>query len=230
MSDGNRKDAVTGPKLRQALQERLAERAPRSLQEEAPPTVRRAAVVLGVTELGQGARVGGLPDYGDWQRQPALLLTRRPAHMRRHAGQWALPGGRLDPSETPAQAALRELEEEVGLSLGDDAILGRLDDYETASGFIIRPLVLWLGRAEVLTLDPQEVASAHRIPFTELLRRDAPLLTPIDDSEHPVLRMPVGDDSIAAPTAALLYQFREWCLLGRSTPVAHFSEPHFARR
>ncbi len=73
-----------------------------------------------------------------------------------------------------------------------------------------------------------EVASIHRIPINEFFRKDAPLLNDTDTSEHPVLRMPVGDDWIAAPTAALIYQFREVAIAGRSTRVAHFEQPEFA--
>jgi hypothetical protein len=64
----------------------------------------------------------------------------------------------------------------------------------------------------------------------ELLRPDAPLLNQPRATEHPVLRMPVGERWIAAPTAAFLYQFREWLLLGRPTRVAHFDQPFFAWR
>ncbi len=75
-----------------------------------------------------------------------------------------------------------------------------------------------------------EVASVHRIPVDELLRADAPMLEKLPEHDHPVLRMPVGTSWIAAPTAALLYQFRELCLLGRATRVAHFEQPLFAWR
>ena len=73
-----------------------------------------------------------------------------------------------------------------------------------------------------------EVASIHRIPVTEFLRADAPMLEHRADADHPVLRMPVGKSWIAAPTAAVLYQFRELCLLGTPTRVAHFEQPRFA--
>jgi 8-oxo-dGTP pyrophosphatase MutT (NUDIX family) len=150
--------------------------------------------------------------------------------MRSHPGQWALPGGSIDGDESPEEAALRELHEEVGLELDEAAILGRLDDFVTRSGFAITPIVVWAGAARALVASEAEVASIHRIPVTEFMRADAPLLDPIADSEHPVLRMPVGDTWIAAPTAAFLYQFREVCIAERIVRVAHFEQPLFARK
>jgi 8-oxo-dGTP pyrophosphatase MutT (NUDIX family) len=189
---------------------------------------RRAAVALAVVEEGHGAEVHGIARLPDWSHQPALLLTRRASTMRQHAGQWALPGGRLDEGETPEEAALRELAEEVGLNLGPADILGRLDDYVTRSGYAITPVVVWAGAAAELEANPHEVASLHRIPVAELMREDAPILNRIPQSAHPVLRMPVGTGWIAAPTAALLYQFREVCIAGRDTRVSHFEQPVFA--
>ncbi len=148
--------------------------------------------------------------------------------MRKHAGQWALPGGRIDSGETPEQAALREMAEEVHLELDADAVLGRLDDFVTRSGFVITPVVVWAGAAPCIRPNPAEVASIHRIPIAEFLRADAPLLERVEHSEHAVLRMPVGSGWIAAPTAAILYQFREVCIEGRPTRVAHFEQPVFA--
>ncbi|HMM77482.1 MAG TPA: CoA pyrophosphatase [Gammaproteobacteria bacterium] len=190
----------------------------------------RAAVAVVVLDEAGGADLPGLePPCADSARA-ALLLTRRSAQLRRHAGQWALPGGRLDAGEAPEEAALRELREEVGLRLGDTAILGRLDDYPTRSGFAITPVVVWGGRIRDLAPEPGEVASIHRIPVVEFLRPDAPLLDEGPDPARPVLRMPVADSWIAAPTAAVLLQFREVCLRGRQTRVAHFDQPAFAWR
>jgi hypothetical protein len=72
------------------------------------------------------------------------------------------------------------------------------------------------------------VQSIHRIPIDEFMRSDAPILHPTDDPARPVLLMPVADSWIAAPTAAVLYQFREVCIAGRATRVAHFEQPAFA--
>ena len=190
--------------------------------------LRHAAVAVALTDAGHGAGLPGLPQHAQWSDAPALLLTRRAVTLRNHSGQWALPGGRVDEGETAEQAALRELAEEVDLVLDASAVLGRLDDYATRSGYVITPVVVWAGAARAAQPQEAEVASVHRIPVAELLRADAPMLNQVRGAEHPVLRMPVGERWIAAPTAAVLYQFRELCLLGRPTRVAHFDQPFFA--
>ncbi len=189
---------------------------------------RHAAVALAVTEEGHGADLEGLPRHPHWSEVPALLLTRRAQTLRSHAGQWALPGGRIDTGETPEQAALRELAEEVGLQLQPTDVLGRLDDYATRSGYLITPVVVWAGAARHAVPAEAEVASIHRIPVAEFLRPDAPLLNQVRGAAHPVLRMPVGERWIAAPTAAFLYQFAQVGLLGKHLRVAHFDQPAFA--
>ncbi len=199
-----------------------------AVKAQEPLERRLAAVALTVVDQGFGANVYGLPALTTWSREAALILTMRASGLENHAGQWAAPGGRLEPGETPEQAALRELEEEVDLKLGPEQVMGRLDDYVTRSGFVITPVVVWGGPNQSLSPNPEEVRSIHRIPLSELLRPDAPLLDRIPESDNPVLLMPVGNSWIAAPTAALLYQFREVALRGRRTRVAHFEQPHFA--
>ena len=190
----------------------------------------RAAVALVVADEGMGADIDGIDNPPHWSNAAALLLTRRALHLRNHAGQWALPGGRIEPGETPEQAALREVEEEIGLRLNPSQILGRLDDYATRSGFVITPIVVWAGAVPALQPSPDDVASVHRIGIGELMRPDAPMLETTPHSPHPVLCMPIGSSWIAAPTAAFLYQFREVCLRGQATRVAHFDQPMFAWR
>jgi mutator protein MutT len=194
------------------------------------PSHHAAAVAVALIEEGSGAAVAGVAQPPGWSREAAVLLTRRALTLSNHAGQWALPGGRIDPGETPQAAALRELAEEVGLQLAPSQVLGMLDDYVTRSGFVITPVVVWAGAAATLAPNPQEVASVHRIPVAEFMRADAPLLDPSEDPGRQILRMPVGHSWIAAPTAAVLYQFREVCIAGRLTRVAHFDQPLFARR
>jgi mutator protein MutT len=189
-----------------------------------------AAVVVALVEEGLGAVVDGLSAPRHWSREAAILLTRRAPGMTRHAGQWALPGGRIDEGETAEEAALRELHEEVGLRLEPAEVLGTLDDYVTRSGFVITPVVVWAGTAAELAPNPAEVASIHRIRVREFMREDAPLLEPSEEPGREILRMPVGRHWIAAPTAAVIYQFREVGIAGRATRVAHFDQPVFARR
>jgi len=167
---------------------------------------------------------------GDDSGQACFLITRRASGMRNHPGQWALPGGRIDPGETPEQTALRELHEELGLALEADAVLGLLDDFVTRSGYVITPVVCWGGEAGELAPNPDEVAAVHVVPVRELENPDIPQLRAIPESDRPVLSlpMPVLGTSIHAPTAAVLYQLREVALHGRSTRVAHYEQPVFA--
>ena len=194
----------------------------------AEPAHRAAAVALAVIDAGHGADLAGFPAHQHWSVDAALLLTRRAGKLRNHAGQWALPGGSVEPGESAEEAALRELSEEVSLQIDASAILGRLDDFATRSGFVMTPIVVWAGAARGMRANPDEVASIHRIPLSEFLRADAPMLETVASSAHPVLRMPVGKHWIAAPTGAILYQFREVCVYGRHTRVGHFEQPEFA--
>lgn len=189
---------------------------------------RHAAVAFTLLNCSRPADIGDIPHHASSPGEAAFILTTRTAKLSSHGGQRAYPGGRVDPGESAQQAALRELEEEVGLSLGADSILGRLDDYPTRSGFVITPFVVWAGADVELTANPDEVERIHRIPLVELLREDAPILKQTDAGEHPVLRMPLGNEWFAAPSAAIAYQFREVALLGKSTRVAHFDDPRFA--
>jgi mutator protein MutT len=212
-------------RLKRLVEESLSAFTVRSLAVELGHA---AAVAIAITDEGHGADLPGMPRHAEWSTQAALLLTRRSASLRNHAGQWALPGGRIERGETPEQAALREMNEEIGLHVDDSAVLGRLDDFVTRSGYVITPVVVWAGAARVHAINHDEVESIHRIAVDEFLRPDAPMLDHVEGNEHPVLRMPVGDAWIAAPTAAILYQFCEVCIRGLATRVAHFEQPLFA--
>jgi 8-oxo-dGTP pyrophosphatase MutT (NUDIX family) len=166
----------------------------------------------------------------DAEGRACFVLTRRAGGLRRHAGQWALPGGRLDPGETPDQAARRECLEEVGLAVPESAVLGRLDDYPTRSGFVITPVVVWSESAAALRPDPTEVAEIHLVPLAELERPGVPHLRRIPESERPVISIPLVGTHIHAPTAAILFQLREVAVWGRATRVSHYEQPVFAWR
>ncbi len=209
----NADSLVNGPALKERMMRHLGEFETRQI---APEGRKSAAVSMTVVS--------------DREDRGAFILTRRSARMNHHAGQWALPGGRLDPGETPEEAALRELAEEVGLDLDKSAVLGRLDDYPTRSGYLITPVVIWGGGKVELKANPQEVEAVHRIPFTCLYRPGSPEFVTIPESDRPVIRMPIAGSRIHAPTAAVIYQFREVALSGRATRVDHLEQPVFAWR
>jgi 8-oxo-dGTP pyrophosphatase MutT (NUDIX family) len=159
---------------------------------------------------------------------PSLLLTRRRASMRAHAGQWALPGGRRDAGETAAEGALRELAEEVGLHLSADAVLGLLDDYVTRSGYVMTPVVCWAGDAGELTGSAAEVASIHQVPLADL--DVEPRFISIPESDAPVIQLPLLGGYLHAPTAAIVHQFCRIACGGDVQRVAHYEQPVFAWR
>lgn len=161
----------------------------------------------------------------------AFLLCRRASRMNRHGGQWALPGGRVDPGETAEEAALRELDEELGVRLPPESVLGRLDDYGTRSGYVMTPVVVWGGAHLELHPNPDEVAHAYRIGLHQLCRPDSPRFVTIPESPRPVVQVPLGGDLIHAPTGAVLVQFRWVALDGRiHERVDEFEQPVFAWR
>jgi 8-oxo-dGTP pyrophosphatase MutT (NUDIX family) len=158
----------------------------------------------------------------------AFLLCRRASRMKRHAGQWALPGGRIDDGETALDAALRECDEELGLRLDASSLVGWLDDYPTRSGYVITPVVLWGGAIPAMAPSPDEVLAVYRIGL-HALRDGEPRFISIPESERPVIQLPLGNDLIHAPTGAVLHQFREVALHGRAGGrVDHFEQPVFA--
>ncbi len=186
---------------------------------------RRAIPAGGLTPAAVAVAVTVDPDGAD-----AFVITRRAERLRAHAGQWAFPGGRLDPGESAEQAALRELREEVGLGLGSDAVLGLLDDYETRSGYLITPIVVWAPDPSGLAANPDEVEELHVVPLLDLEHPSIPRLRRIPESDRPIIQVPLAvlGTEINAPTAAILYQFREVAIHGRDTRVAHYEQPVFA--
>ena len=162
--------------------------------------------------------------------EAAVLFTLRSSRLGRHGGQFALPGGRIDEGESDVAAALRELDEELGVKLGEERVLGRLDDFATRSGFRITPVVAWAGAGLHLKPHAGEVAETYHIPLAELDSAAIPHFEAGPKPGRPVLysRLPSLGHQMYAPTAAILYQFREVALRGEATRVAHYDQPAFA--
>ncbi|WP_405178612.1 CoA pyrophosphatase [Nocardia sp. NBC_01377] len=230
---------TTGPSVPASVEEFRASASSRlrrfpHLEVPDAPDIRRAAVLLCVVESPE--------------RTPAVLVIRR-AYRGRNAGQWGLPGGRLDSGETAEQAAIRELHEELGLTVTTADLLGRLDDFPASSGFVITPFVAALSDAAALNPSQDEVHSVHFVDLGRLAEDDVPhWVSPgeaVRQGELPgeastiapegpgLLQMRLGDGmTIHAPTGAMLWQFREVVLLGRDPAdarIADFAQPDWTR-
>jgi len=145
--------------------------------------------------------------------------------MSRHAGQMALPGGRVHEGESAEECAIRELHEELGLGVSHDDIVGLLDDFDTRSGFTITPVVIWT-HEETAALQPSkfEVAELYVIAIPEL--RAAVSSAKPDQA----FSLRLERVEVFAPTAAILYQFSEVALDGRPARVTGFYQPPFTHR
>jgi 8-oxo-dGTP pyrophosphatase MutT (NUDIX family) len=229
--------------LREQFRAHLARHDRRTVTD---PTKRHAAVAVVLVDSAVGEdREDPAPvdDWIDGQPMPeagldgrmidvsggaAFLLCRRASRLSSHAAQWALPGGRVDPGETAVDAALRELDEELGVRLSAPSVLGLLDDYPTRSGYVITPVVIWGGGRLDPRPAPDEVVAVYRVGLHQLQRDDSPRFITIPESPRPVVQIPLGNDLIHAPTGAVLLQLRWLCLEGRDDPVDGLEQPVFA--
>jgi 8-oxo-dGTP pyrophosphatase MutT (NUDIX family) len=141
------------------------------LAREAPP--RQPEDVHHFTAIPAGARVTDaavMVPIVNRAEGLQLLLTQRTAHLLDHAGQISFPGGRVEPDDASREeTALRETEEEIGLSRTRITLLGRLPEYEIPTGFRITPVVGWVEPPFELELDAFEVACAFEAPLTHFL-------------------------------------------------------------
>lgn len=118
--------------------------------------LRQAAVLIPILDLGEG--------------EARVLLTHRTDHLPSHAGQVAFPGGKMETGDpTPADAALREAEEEIGLDRTQAETIGYLDPYVTSSGFEIHPVISLIGPGALFRPDPNEVAEIFDVPLRFLM-------------------------------------------------------------
>jgi 8-oxo-dGTP pyrophosphatase MutT (NUDIX family) len=105
---------------------------------------------------------------------PAILLTKRNAHLNKHGGQVSFPGGRIDADEDAEAAALREAEEEIALDPSQVEVLGRMADYITGTGYRITPVLGLLPAGLPLCPAPDEVEAVFEFPIETLLDPEAP--------------------------------------------------------
>lgn len=178
------------------------------------PAARRAAVVILLFE----------------HRGVSSFLMIKRAARGSNPGQWALPGGMVEPGETPEEAALRELCEETGVGAGPDDVLGVLDDFRTLRGIVITPVVAAVAGRMTLRRNPSEVASIHPIALSRLCEPGVPRWQQ-NASGEPVLQMPLRHDMVVhAPTGAILWQFAERALRGNPVDVSGLVQPAFTAR
>ena len=138
---------------------------------------------------------------------PGVILTQRTETLRRHAGQVAFPGGRIDPGDaSPEDAALRETEEEIGLDRGFVDVLGRLPDYVSGSGFRVVPVLGVVRPDFLLTLNADEVDDAFEVPLSFLMdpANHAHKSRVWQGRERTFYEMPYGDRYIWGLTAGIL--------------------------
>lgn len=155
-----------------------------------------------------------------------IILIERSADLRAHSGQWALPGGRRDRGETPEATALRELREELGIVVGPPDVLGRLDDYQTRSGYVISPFVIRCGPEVKIQPNRQEVAAVFSIGLSDLLSHDRFVWFEIAETGRLSVKMSVRGGFLYAPAAAVLFQLRE-LMCGRLIRVLEIDQPTF---
>jgi 8-oxo-dGTP pyrophosphatase MutT (NUDIX family) len=143
---------------------------------------------------------------------PALLMTVRASHLRRHAGQISFPGGRLESSDADiAAAAMRETEEEIGIAAAAIEPIGYLPDHVVQTGYRITPVVALLAPGLALTPDGTEVAEVFELPLAIALAAHSYRVSrrSIRGVDVDTWELTFGDYNIWGATAGMLAHLRE---------------------
>lgn len=142
---------------------------------------------------------------------PRFILTLRAEHLPSHAGQIAFPGGRANPGESLPEAALRETEEEIGITPEHVDIVGRFDSWETVTGFHVTPFVGIVKPGFTLRPDPSEVADVFETPFDWLMDKANHQLHQREfrGQMRRYYAMPFGERYIWGATAGMLRALHE---------------------
>lgn len=141
-----------------------------------------------------------------------VLLTRRTDHLSKHPGQVSFPGGHIEADDgSPEETALRETEEETGLDRRHIDIVGRLDDYETRTGFRVTPVVAVVTPPFDLVPDPHEVADVFEVPLSFLLdpSNHHRHTREFEGRDREFFAMPYNDHFIWGATAGMLINLYE---------------------
>ncbi len=143
----------------------------------------------------------------DREGEAGIILTKRNAALRSHSGQVAFPGGRVDATDASAEAAaLREAEEEIGLSRGFVDVIGRMPDYVTGTGYRIAPILAVVEPGFRLTINPDEVDDAFEVPLSFLMdpANHAQRSRIWQEKERFYYEMPFGERHIWGVTAGII--------------------------
>ncbi|HKY94484.1 MAG TPA: CoA pyrophosphatase, partial [Kiloniellales bacterium] len=193
-------ESLPGPGRRSAPGPGGWKRGDHQLDQLQPPagTLRPAAVLV--------------PILAKEESGPTLLLTRRNANLRDHAGQVSFPGGRISAEDaSPEEAALREAEEEIDLKPRSVRLIGRLDTYVTGTGFEIIPVVGLVTPPLNLKIDPREVEEVFEVPLAFILRAENRQLMSreFNGRRRHFYAYPFGDYFIWGATAGMLNNLAE---------------------
>ncbi len=162
-----------------------------------PKKLKKAAVLIAIVETTSKSGV----------QQLQIVFTKRAKHLRHHAGQVSFPGGKTEPFDKDLIAtAIRETQEEIGLTIQTKNIIGQLHPYHTISGYLVTPIIAFISDNQEYKIDANEVDEVFQVPLNHFLNSNNhyALSLPIRGKKHQVHFMPYQAYNIWGATAAML--------------------------